>query len=172
MSTSKITLLSLPNEMLLRVRSHLHSLQDHVYFARTCKTTQSLYNEDFFRFAVRSSGWGRTAVDQKVQTGNEGRAWTTLAGRLVEDARIFQLFEEVPDWSRKEREYIRSGAMRRDVLKFQCGSHLRTCRHVRRRQRRHGQVSCRSQTSRAMSGTCRASLLQLREPEAWPLRYL
>ena len=70
---SKITLLSLPNEMLLRVRSHLHSLQDHVYFARACKTTQSLYNEDFFKFAVQGSGWGRTAVDQKAQRSDAGR---------------------------------------------------------------------------------------------------
>ena len=97
MSTSKITLLSLPNEMLLRVRSHLHSLQDHVYFARTCKTTQSLYNEDFFEFAVQSAGWGLIAGAQVDAT-----TWQKLASTLVANARLFRDNDDIPKWAQQE----------------------------------------------------------------------
>ena len=99
MSASKITLLSLPNEMLLRVRSHLHSLQDHVYFARTCKTAQGLYNEDFFKFAVQSAGWGSIAGAQVDAT-----TWQKLASTLVANARLFRDNEDIPKWTQQECE--------------------------------------------------------------------
>lgn len=94
---SKITLLSLPNEMLLRVRSHLHSLQDHVYFARTCKTAHGLYNEDFFKFAVRSAGWSLIAGAQVDAT-----TWQKLASTLVANARLFREYGDVSRWTQQE----------------------------------------------------------------------
>lgn len=93
-------LLVLPNEMLLRVRSHLHALQDHVYFSRTCKSIRELYSEEFFEFAVKSAGWGRTLSEQ-VQA-NVTRTWQAFASTLIANGRIFKDNKDIPKWAQYE----------------------------------------------------------------------
>lgn len=50
--------ISLPKELLLRIRYHTHSLGDHVNFSLTCKTIYTLYKSSFWEYALKVSGWG------------------------------------------------------------------------------------------------------------------
>lgn len=92
-------LCSLPLEVLLFVRSHIHTLADHVHFSMTCRATYRLYDMDFWHFACATSGWGirQLSVDNfsslagMSDSAREARLWpwAGLARIVVYDAHKF-----------------------------------------------------------------------------------
>ena len=103
-SKRTLHLLMLPDEILLRIRFHLHTLQDHVYFSRTCRTIRDLYDEDYFKFALTAAGWGRSPFDWSTNRSRTDPVWRELAGNIVADARAFETYGDIPKWATQECE--------------------------------------------------------------------
>ena len=114
-TTATQSLLALPHEMLARIKSHLHSLADHVNFSLTCKTLKELYDDKFWRFACMSAGWGMletTATAKKAieksGLGDKVELFAGLARVLVKGAEVFKDFKEVKGWATAECKRLRS----------------------------------------------------------------
>ena len=70
---SATSILSLPRELLEKIRSHIHSLQAHVNFSLTCRGTYKLYDDQFWRFACITSGWGLRVATTEGASENEAK---------------------------------------------------------------------------------------------------
>jgi hypothetical protein len=101
-------LLALPHEMLARIKSHIHSLADHVHFSLTCRTLKDLYDDKFWKFACMSAGWTmlqmtsktKSAVASEQDKGKTVELWAGLARVLVEDACRFADFGlDIAPWA-------------------------------------------------------------------------
>lgn len=106
MATTERTLLSLPREMLERVRSHMHSLQDHVNLSLTCRALKGLYDDHFWKFACISAGWGIIKPTAKTKKAMESSGlgeqvlWAATARIVVKDAEIFKHHEDdIKGWA-------------------------------------------------------------------------
>lgn len=109
--------MGLPYEMHKRIKAHIHSLEDHVNFSLTCLTTKALYDDDFWKFACMSAGWGMLDLSGKTKAaiaahqakGNAVQIWAGLARVLTEDARNFKDYacDELRDWIGSESEYTK-----------------------------------------------------------------
>lgn len=108
---------SLPKELLHKIRSHIHSLHEHVQFSLTCKATYSLYDEDFWRFACTSSGWSLSAkiaerVHAQLDAGDAASTpplcpWAALPRNVVADEKTFKGYEDIK-WSSKDESELLS----------------------------------------------------------------
>ncbi|KAK9896494.1 hypothetical protein P389DRAFT_171686 [Cystobasidium minutum MCA 4210] len=99
-----------PDQVLLMIRSYMHSLQEHVTFSLLCRATFKLYETQFWRFACMSSGWGIMSLSsEKKKKLLEDSAdpalrnavewpWAGMARVVVADA---------PHFSKSPRPYAR-----------------------------------------------------------------
>ena len=108
-------LLALPHEMLARIKSHIHSLADHVHFSLTCRTLKDLYDDKFWKFACMSAGWGllqttakTTKAIEKSKFADKAELWGGLARLVVKDADRFETFEDVKGWTTEDSEGYRT----------------------------------------------------------------
>ncbi|KAL7003988.1 hypothetical protein EMMF5_006464 [Cystobasidiomycetes sp. EMM_F5] len=77
-SSSSSPLTDLPTDVLLLIRSHIHTLAGLVHFSQTCTTLRRLYNEDLWRGACIAAGFGLpTEYDL---------TWGGVAAAVVADA--------------------------------------------------------------------------------------
>lgn len=95
----RASLLSLPKELLLRVRFHIHGLPSHVSFSLTCRSTYYLYDTAFWAFACTTAGFGmRTLRPEQVSRGasmdSQLWPWAGLARIVVRDSDLFKGHEE------------------------------------------------------------------------------
>lgn len=86
--------ISLPKELLLRIRYHTHSLSDHVNFSLTCKSTYTLYDSSFWEYALKVSGWGVKNLRENQEAILKDKSqqlypWAGLARIVVEDKELF-----------------------------------------------------------------------------------
>jgi hypothetical protein len=94
-------LLALPKELLVKIRSHLHCLRDHVNFSLACSHVFRMYTRKYWKFACISSGWGMSNLSPnnlaKLQNRSARYAqhriwpWRGLARIIVKDAPLFDL---------------------------------------------------------------------------------
>ena len=93
-------LLALPKELLIKIRSNLHCLKDHVNFSLVCSSTFRLYSRQYWKFACISAGWGirnlsprrANKIKHKSKAYRRHRTWPWggLARIVVKDAPFFR----------------------------------------------------------------------------------
>lgn len=92
------TLLTLPQELLFRIRYHIHSLSDHVNFSLTCRAIYGLYDNSFWEFACARAGFGMKIQrpDQVHKLKNKQDQlwpWAGLARIIAKDRTFFRLYQ-------------------------------------------------------------------------------
>lgn len=120
-------LCELPKELLLKVRSHIHSLHDHVQFSLACKTTYNLYDDDFWRFACFTSGYSiKIKSPQATKAFNAAKEkdpaisiWAGLARVVVADEPTFKGYKEL-QWSTHDDSGL---LLHMDTLRLMLNAH-------------------------------------------------
>lgn len=94
-------LLALPKELLIKIRSYLFCLKDHVNFSLTCSHIFRMYTRRYWKFACISAGWGMSSLSAEKLAKLQNRSalyaqhrtwpWRGLARIIVQDAPFFDL---------------------------------------------------------------------------------
>ena len=105
-----VQFLDLPDEMLLKVKSHIHTLEGHVYFSQTCRTFAGLYPDDekFWQPAMILAGWGMPKrYKARLDKAGIKAPWRALAFAVVKDAAHFRCFPALGGRTLRESESAR-----------------------------------------------------------------